>query len=464
LPKSRIGARIVVLLVIALVAVLTGVFMLADAGYSRLSTLNVHITAVQERQTLLAQLLRAVSDAEGSQRGLLLTREEKYLAPYDVSRQRAYRTLELLEEDYRDRGLGFGSAAIQHLHDAIDERFALIERTLGIYRSVGAEEAIEAVREGQGFEQMAVIRDRVRALEAKESDALVEALASWLTDLQDMRLTMAAMTLLNVLLMICAGAFVVRYMVRRADENTHLQREVRQRTHELAALSSHLQDLSEREKKTLSRDLHDALGGLLVATKMDVAWLRNRLKSSEPGMEERWERIQRSLDQGVDFKRRIVEQLRPTLLDNMGLFAALRWQFQETCSRAGVQGRDQLPEEEIAISSDAAIALFRVAQEALTNVLKHARATSINLTVEVQKERLRMLITDNGRGIVTSEEALSRGHGLASMRHRVSALAGDWIARRGAAGGTEISVEVPLSRILAVTPGQGTGLGVTASG
>jgi signal transduction histidine kinase len=449
LPRRKIGTRLVVLLVLALIAVLAGVYMLAEAGYSRLSALNVHITAVQERQTLLAQLLRAISEAEASQRGLLLTHDEGYLAPYDAARQRAYRTLELLQEDYAERGISFGAAAIERLRVRVDERFALIERTLGLYRSAGVDAALDVFRTGGGLEQMNSIRADVRAMEAEESDTLVAALSSWLSDLHAMRLAMAGMTLVNVLLVIIAGVFVVRYMTRRAEENLRLQREVRQRTHELAALSSHLQDLSEREKKALSRDLHDALGGLLVATKMDVAWLRNKLKSGDGSLEERWDRIQRSLDQGVDFKRRIVEQLRPTLLDNMGLFAALRWQFQEICSRAGVQGRDYLPEEELELSSEAAIALFRVAQEALTNILKHARATSIALTVEVADSRLRMIIADNGRGIVTTEEAVARGHGLAGMRHRVSALGGTWMARRGDAGGTEIRVEVPLERIAA---------------
>jgi signal transduction histidine kinase len=181
---------------------------------------------------------------------------------------------------------------------------------------------------------------------------------------------------------------------------------------------------------------------------MDVAWLRSRLRTDDPAIEQRWERIQHSLDQGVDFKRRVVEDLRPTLLDNMGLFAALRWQFEDTCSRASLEYRERLPQEELPISSEAAIALFRTAQEALTNILKHARATRVFLTVEVDPTHLRMVVGDNGRGIPSPEDATLRGHGLAGMRHRIAALDGQWQVRRRELGGTEVVVEVLLANIL----------------
>ena len=120
---------------------------------------------------------------------------------------------------------------------------------------------------------------------------------------------------------------------------------------------------------------------LLVATKMDVAWLHARLRAADPDLELRWKRIQESLDRGVDLKRRVVESLRPTLLDNMGLFAALRWQFEETCSRTGIRCTHRLPATELQFSNDAAIALFRVAQESFTNIVRHSGATEAELDV-----------------------------------------------------------------------------------
>ena len=99
-------------------------------------------------------------------------------------------------------------------------------------------------------------------------------------------------------------------------------------------LSRQLQHVTEKEKAQLARSLHDELGGLLIAVKMDISWLQKRWPKPTPDVQARWERVFKVLDDGVDFKRRVVESLRPTLLDNMGLIAALRWVAQETCATA----------------------------------------------------------------------------------------------------------------------------------
>jgi signal transduction histidine kinase len=259
---------------------------------------------------------------------------------------------------------------------------------------------------------------------------------------------MATLVLLNMVLVVLASVLVYRQFQRGATQTSELQEKVRLSVTELAALSSHLQYVSEREKKALARDLHDALGGLLVGTKMDVAWIRNRLGSIDAAIETRFARIQQALDQGIDFKRRVVEQLRPTLLDNMGLFAALRWQFQENCARANLQCHHVVPQHELVLLSDAAIGLFRVVQEALTNILKHAHASAAWLDVEVLEHELQIRVADNGRGM-TAQAQIRGGQGLTSMRHRVTALGGSIEIRPRTAGGTEVLVRVPLARILA---------------
>jgi signal transduction histidine kinase len=450
----KLGTRAVLSWILVLVAVLGAAFVVAEFGYQRLNALNVRISSVQERQTLLAQLLAAVNAAETSQRGLLLTGNEIHLDVYEGARVRTYRTLERLREHYDRHGVQTGLHSASALRASIDQRFSQMEQLLTVYHAKGATAAIAEARSLDGLEEMAGIRAVASTLEAQEADSLVNTLASWLADLDRMRWAMGAITFASVVLTLVLGLRAMRHMRRRARENADLQKEVQDRTQELTALSSHLQQVSEREKEALSRDLQDALGGPLVATKMDVVWLRNRLKTADAALEERFDRIQRQLDQGVDFKRRVVEQLRPTLLDHMGLFTALRWLFQDTCGRAGVEGREQVPESELRLSGDAAISLYRVAQEALTNVIKHARATRIALHVEVTREQLHMAIADNGRGIASSDESHPRGHGLASMRHRMRSLGGTCSARLRDAGGTEIHVEVPLERILDTTSTQ----------
>ena len=121
--------------------------------------------------------------------------------------------------------------------------------------------------------------------------------------------------------------------------NRELDRTVQQRTAMLFHLSSSLQKVAEREKAALARELHDELGGLLVATKIDISWLRKRVDDGSEATKLRWERVLRCMDEGLALKRRIIESLRPTLLDNVGLVAALRWLVDESLRRQGSPAR-----------------------------------------------------------------------------------------------------------------------------
>ena len=196
---------------------------------------------------------------------------------------------------------------------------------------------------------------------------------------------MLAMLLINLALLALAVALLLRQAHRRGELTARLEQQreqfeqqVRRRTAELSALSSHLQHLSEKEKAALARELHDELGGLLIAVKMDVVVAAEALaQSGDPDIQARWARVLKVLDDGVDFKRRIVENLRPTLLDNMGLLPAVRWITQETCSRAGLHYTEIYPEQEPVLTDDAAIMVFRLVQESLINIVKHARATEV---------------------------------------------------------------------------------------
>ena len=179
---------------------------------------------------------------------------------------------------------------------------------------------------------------------------------------------------------------------------------------------------------------------------MDVSWLQQH-GAADPAAPSRWRRLTSVLDAGVDLKRRLVEQLRPSLLDNMGLMVALQWQFQESCGHAGLGCVQDLPETEPELSSDAAIAIFRIAQEATTNVLKHAQAKSVYMGVRLADGEFLLTIRDDGRGL--PPEPLRRSHGLTGMRHRAEALGGTLRAsRRSGGSGTEIEVRLPLNRIL----------------
>lgn len=232
-----------------------------------------------------------------------------------------------------------------------------------------------------------------------------------------------------------------------------LERIVSRRTQDLSALTTQLQSIAETERAALSRELHDELGGLLVAARMDVSWLEEKVPSADPEVQAHFQRVHEALQAGVELKRRVVESLRPTLLDNLGLFAALRWQVADSCERGGLQYQERYPALELNLVPEASIAIFRIVQEAITNVLKHARASRVEVAVEAQEQWLVISVKDDGIGLpLPADRARAeRSHGLAAMRHRVKGLGGQWRIGRSASRGTEVEARLPLGRIIGAT-------------
>ncbi len=141
----------------------------------------------------------------------------------------------------------------------------------------------------------------------------------------------------TLILLVAVGLLISHEIRRRNAATQELELEVSQRTADLRELSEHMLRISEVEKSALARDLHDELGGLLVAMRMDFSQLRRKLQMPDAASEERWARIDTGLKAGVELKRRVIEELRPTLLDNMGLVVALRWQAEQTCQQGNIQ-------------------------------------------------------------------------------------------------------------------------------
>jgi protein-histidine pros-kinase len=228
---------------------------------------------------------------------------------------------------------------------------------------------------------------------------------------------------------------------------------LRERLSTLSSLSTHLQQRSEAEKCQLARVLHDELGGLLVATKMDMVWLKRRLDGTDVDVRAHWERVLQSLEQALASKSRIIEGLRPTLLDNLGLVPALRWLLEESCRATGVHFEHCFPPEPQPILGQQSIAIFRVAQEALSNVLRHAQATLVIFEMAHEENFLVLRIRDDGVGISRERVTSQDSHGLSAMRSWMLALNGQLSIEPNAAGqGTSVLARVPWSSIRAKEP------------
>src|SRR5882757_5216460 len=448
---GEIGRWYLALPPILLIGFLIGLFFLAAAGQSRLNMANERLHRSQLREQALNEFAGLMTDAESAQRGYLLTAEAAYLNPYAAAVTKIRGALDRLHDAY---GGDDSSSEFHELRILTGRELGELEDGVALSKKRGSAPAV-TIGTDVGKRTMDSIAAIIGTMRIEETAEAAAANAEWQRDFRLSRWVSAAGAVLNIGLVLLAVRLVYSDMRRRAqqaaalrNQKLLLEHEVDARTRDLTALSTHLQGVSEQEKSALSRELHDELGGLLVAARMDLSWLQQRMPTTDPAIEQRFKRIHDSLSAGVDLKRRVVEELRPTLLDNMGLFTALRWQFKETCRRTGLNCTETIPETEMRFSPDAAIGVFRIAQEALTNILKHAAAKSADLAVLIEGDTLTLRITDDGKGIPRSRVGISTSHGLVAMRHRVAGLGGVWDVRTPSSGGTVVTARIPLDRML----------------
>jgi signal transduction histidine kinase len=176
---------------------------------------------------------------------------------------------------------------------------------------------------------------------------------------------------------------------------------------------------------------------------MDVAWANRKLKDSAPDISEKLKRALANLDQGIALKRRIIEDMRPTVLANFGLVTALRTLADEAAQRNSWTLESHLPADDIQLDEQTEIALFRVAQESLTNAAKYAHASRVSIALQVGDGEVALHIADNGVGITPADLKRTHTHGLLGMRQRVAAHGGRFDIQRGVPNGTDIHVVMP---------------------
>ena len=437
------------------VAFIATLFFVAESGYKRIHQASQVISAAEERQALMSRYLRIVLDAESAQRGFLLTEDTRYLRGFDPAIRSLDPLLDRIVTELRASGFKDDADKAQALRSITGKKIGEMQTALRLYGEVDRATALKLLDTDIGQRAMLDFRHQLRELWDRESARLIDARISSEKDLQTSRVLLGAAAFLSLLLVVLVGALLGRDIHKRELEtealgtrNRELDRSLQQRTSMLFHLSSSLQKVAEREKAALARELHDELGGLLVATKIDVSWLRKRATDTSEATNLRWDRVLRCMDEGLTLKRRVIENLRPTLLDNVGLDAALRWLVDETLRRQGIICEEQYPETMPELTPDSRIAVFRVVQECLMNILKHAKAKAVLLRVTADGGRLSVIIRDVGVGIDESRMETPQSHGLLGMRHRIEALDGNLAVRSlGPGVGTELSFSVPLERI-----------------
>jgi signal transduction histidine kinase len=233
------------------------------------------------------------------------------------------------------------------------------------------------------------------------------------------------------------------------DRRRHLtEAGLRASQDQLRALAIRLQDVREQERAAIAREIHDELGQELTALKLDIAWTRNRLRRSDPaesaGIDARLLDMSSLADRSIATVQRIASGLRPRVLDDLGLAAAVEWQAQQFQERTGIRCRLGAHIDDEQIPMPAATAAFRIFQEALTNVARHAEASRVKVQIGRVRGDLVLEVSDNGRGIRPEAVSSTTSIGLLGMRERAVALGGEVLVEGFPGRGSSVLLRLPL--------------------
>jgi len=228
------------------------------------------------------------------------------------------------------------------------------------------------------------------------------------------------------------------------------EQRLRDSREQLRALTAHMEQVREEERTRIAREIHDELGQALTGLKMDLSWFAGRLPN-QPALAEKSASMLKLIDSTVNAVRRLSTELRPAILDNLGLIAAIEWLAQEFQRRTGVSCEFITPEEDLVLDQERTTALFRISQEALTNVTRYANAHSVQILLERDGPQLLLRISDDGRGIADADQRSTHSFGLLGMRERAHLLGGTFEISGQPGHGTTLTVRIPAQETAAAT-------------
>lgn len=377
-----------------------------------------------------------VTNLESSLRGYFISGNTTQLEPWRSAAEQLRQAFGRLERLVHDNPVQLQN--LSRLRLLYQRKMQNFQRGVDAYQQGGTPEAVNALTNESNGEIVAQIHALDFIVQNEESAALANwrdrylhqfNVARWISVMIN---GVAALILLLSYRLISFSFARQRIVEQKLNvTNDNLESMVMVRTQQLSILSRHLLCVCEEEKSKLARELHDELGSSLTAIGMDISNVANKLASSDPALADQLTRAKRTLLETVNLKRRIIEDLRPSMLDHLGLAASIRNHCERLCRIAGLHCQIDVSEEFDNMDPDCAIALFRIAQEALNNTIKYARASRVHISLQRQDAGLLLRILDDGIGIAAEHLETPKSHGLLGMRERTLLLGGNFSVSSG---------------------------------
>jgi PAS domain S-box-containing protein len=251
---------------------------------------------------------------------------------------------------------------------------------------------------------------------------------------------------------IVINGYLLRAWGTRRDESEQrlVEEELRHSRQQMRSLAAYLQSLREKERADIAREMHDVLGQALTGLKIDLSWLGKRLPRAESEsvraeMTAKLVETTHLLEETIAAVKNLSAELRPGVLDKFGLPAAVEWQCQKFAQRTGLSCKFKLPDDDERLEREPSTALFRILQEALTNVARHAKAKSVHVGLNITRERATLTVRDDGRGVTEEELSAPTSLGLLGMRERAEMLRGSLKVESGLSSGTIVTASIPFN-------------------
>ena len=437
-PKTSTSMLIGVMIVAVL-------FFINDQNFERSTAATLEIEESTQTLAVLNKLQGQMVDAETGQRGYLLTGDERYLEPYIGAANEINKTLDGLHKlvnKQPEHALIYDLMARN-----ISRKLAELALTVKM-RKEGKEDAWKyVISTDVGKQHMDAIREHIIQLSDICETKVVKARAQIQSTLLISRIGIALLAMTGLLafyLYLTQNKQLVETSFREKEslqrERNQIESLVKERTNNLALLATHLQNMREVERGDLAREMHDELGSLLTATKLDIARLRSQFSSSAPDADVRFIHLNSTLNNIILMTRNIVEDLHPSSLSHLGLKSSLEILTLEFEKQHNVNITADL--ENVEISGNAQLTVYRLVQESLTNISKYAKAKNVKLSMHDLDGYISVQVKDDGVGFDKSKVDGTH-HGLRGMQHRVEAMGGKLVVTAIAGSGTHIVGTLP---------------------
>lgn len=431
---------------LAIAAAVT-MMVISEASYWRSTRMLNDLGTIAIARASVQGLERSILEAETGQRGYLLTERKEYLDPYDTAIRQVDQAFSFLDQYYGEEP--GPKQVLRKLQKLTETRLSELALTIRLRQEGKFETAREIVLSDIGKEQMESIRTLSAELLEHETQRVEASRDDIYRTLLLSRVGVAALSLIGLLALFLylrqTSALISQQQEQKRlvqAERDRLEVEVKHRTAQLTELTHHLQTAREDERTRLARNLHDELGALLTSAKLDAARIKPRLAGVAPEALERLAHLVETLNASIALGRRIIEDLRPSTLSNLGLVATLEILGREFAERSGIEVRCELTPVELDVTAE--LVVYRLVQEAITNITKYARASRVWITLAAHDGQVEASVRDDGVGFDT---AVKRGsaYGLLGMRFRVQAEGGSLAVDSAPGQGTLIRMTLPES-------------------